>query len=77
MNTQFRVSLSFEVNLDLEELNDGITEQDIRNEFGRDGCEPLVDEEVKSYIQHRLDPENILENASIQKSMVTHVEVTE
>ena len=72
MNTQFRVSLSFEVSIDLD-----MTEQDIRYELGSEGSEPLPDEDVEFYIRHYLDPEFILESGLIQTAIVTHVEVKE
>ena len=77
MKTEWSVSLSFEGSIDLDMCWWEITEQKIRIELGLEESKPLTDEDVKFYIRHYLDPENILENASIQKSMVTHVEVTE
>ena len=74
MNTQYRVSLSFEVEISMNSVSEiwwDMTDTDIRNELASEG------NDVKFYIRHRLDPEEILDSGAIQKAMVTHVEVTE
>lgn len=74
MNTKFRVSLSFEVDIRMNDVaaiwwDDNYTE--LRDEIAREG------KDVKFYIQHRLDKEEILSGGWNQKATVTNVEVIE
>ena len=74
MNTKFRVSLSFEVDISMNAV-EGIwwdmNYTELRDELAREG------KDVKFYIQHRLDKEEILDAGWNQKATVTHVEVKE
>lgn len=74
MNTKFRVSLSFEVDISMNAV-EGIwwdmNYTELRDELAREG------KDVKFYIQHRLDKEEILSTGWNQKATVTHVEVKE
>ena len=74
MNTKFRVSLSFEVDISMNDA-EGIwwdmNYTELRDELAREG------KDVKFYIQHRLDKEEILMAGWNQKATVTNVEVLE
>lgn len=74
MNTKFRVSLSFEVDISMNAV-EGIwwdmNYTELRDELASEG------KDVKFYIQHRLDKEEILMAGWNQKATVTNVEVLE
>lgn len=70
MNTQYQVSISFDVFIDLDDMD--ITEQDILNAFGAEYRE-LSDAEVQTYIKEHLAAEDIYEYGNIQNSRVGSV----
>lgn len=73
MKTEFTVSLSFEVYIDLEDFNgDEITEQDILNAFGS-AEEEVSDRAVAYFIKNHLDAEDIYEAGSVQTAKVVCV----
>lgn len=73
MKTEFTVSLSFEVCIDLEDFNnEEITEQDILNAFGS-AEEEVSDYEAAYFIKNCLDAEDIYEAGSIQAAKVVWV----
>lgn len=73
MQTEFTVSLSFEVYIDLEDFNgDEITEQDILNAFGS-AEEKVSDRAVAYFIKECLDAEDIYEAGNVQTAKVVCV----
>ena len=73
MKTEFTVSLSFEVYIDLEDFNnEEITEQDILNVFGS-AEEEVSDPEVAYFIKNCLDAEDIFNAGNIQSAKVVCV----
>lgn len=73
MKTEFTVSLSFEVYIDLEDFNgDEITEQDILNAFGS-AEEEVSDRAVAYFIKNHLDAEDIYEAGNVQTAKVVWV----
>ena len=73
MKTEFTVSLSFEVSIDLEDFNNQtITEQDILNAFGS-AEDSVSDYEVGYFIKNCLDAEDIYDAGSIQSAKVVWV----
>lgn len=70
MQTAFTIKASFEVFIDLDDLD--ITEQDILNAFGSEERE-LTEGDVRSFIVSHLDPEWILENGNIQTASITRI----
>ena len=73
MKTEFTVSLSFEVCIDLADFNgDEITEQDILNAFGSVE-ETVSDYEAAYFIKNCLDAEDIYEAGNIQAANVVWV----
>jgi len=73
MKTEFTVSLSFEVAIDLSDFNgDEITEQDILNAFGS-ADEEVSDYEAAYFIKNCLDAEDIYEAGSVQAAKVVWV----
>lgn len=73
MKTEFTVSLSFEVFIDLEDFDgDEITEQDILNAFGS-AEETVSDRAVEYFIKNHLDAEYIYEAGSVQAAKVVWV----
>lgn len=70
MKNEYLVSLSFDVVVDLHDFGgEEITEQDILNAFGAEERE-LSDPEVKYFIEHCLEPEDLFDNGSLQKATV-------
>jgi ectoine hydroxylase-related dioxygenase (phytanoyl-CoA dioxygenase family) len=73
MQTEFTVSLSFEVYINLEDFNnEAITEQDILNAFGS-AEEAVSDHEAAYFIKHCLDAEDIFLAGNIQTAKVVWV----
>ena len=73
MKTEFTVSLSFEVCIDLADFDgDEITEQDILNAFGS-AEETVSDRAVEYFIKNHLDAEYIYEAGSVQAAKVVWV----
>lgn len=73
MKTEFTVSLSFEVSIDLEDFNNQtITEQDILNAFGS-AEDDVSDYEVEYFIKNCLDAEDIFLAGNIQAAKVVLV----
>jgi len=75
MKTEFNVSLSFEVFIDLDDF-DGreITAQDILNAFGAGEYRDPSDGEVKAYIRDGLDPEDIFRAGNVQTAQITNIQ---
>lgn len=70
MKTEFKVSLSFEVDIDLEDFDgDEITEQDILNAFGSTD-EEVSDRAVAYFIKNHLDAEGIYEAGTVQTAKI-------
>ena len=70
MQSAFTIKASFEVFIDLDDLD--ITEQDILNAFGSEERE-LTEGDVRSFIVAHLDPEWIIENGNIQTAVITSI----
>lgn len=73
MKTQFSVSLSFDFDIDLEEFQDGITEQNIRDALGKTDKRPLLDWDFEYFIKNFLEPTEIYESGSIQRAKIVEV----
>lgn len=73
MKTEFMVSLSFQVYIDLEDFDgDEITQQDILNAFGS-AEEEVSDRAVAYFIKEHLDAEDIYEAGNVQTAKVVCV----
>lgn len=70
MQSAFTIKASFEVFIDLEDLD--ITERDILDAFGS-AEDSLSEGEVKAFIHSHLDPEWILENGNVQTALITQI----
>ena len=73
MKTQWSVSLSFDFVIDLEEFQDGITEQNIRDALGKTDKRPLLDWDFEYFIKNFLEPTEIYESGSIQRAKIVEV----
>lgn len=73
MKTEFTVSLSFEVSIDLKDFDGNeITEQDILNAFGS-AEEEVSDRAVAYFIKNHLDAEDIYEAGTVQTAKVVWI----
>ena len=72
MQTEFTVSLSFEVFIDLNGFDgEEITEQDIQNAFA--SLDPVSPKGVKYFVENYLDPEDIFRAGSVQTAKINWV----
>ena len=72
MKTEYTVSVSFEVFIDLDDFDgDQITEQDIQNAFG--SLDPVSSKGVQYFIENHLDPEDIFRAGNVQTAKINFV----
>ncbi len=74
MKTEYTVSVSFEVFIDLDDFDgDQITAQDICNAFGRAELE-VSDGDVVRFIRETLDAQTIYESGNVQTAKIINIE---
>ena len=74
MRTEYNVTVSFEVLIDLDDFNGReITARDILDAFGAGEYRELSDDEVRHFIKENLDPEDIYRSGNVQTAQINMV----
>lgn len=71
MKTEFNVSVSFDIYIDLEQCD--ITQEDILSAFGAEQRE-LSEREIHTYIREYMAAEDIYQNGNIQQAQIINVQ---